>query len=140
MTRLSCLPALLAVSGGLLLSGAHLPAPQRESGGWRIPANAEMDTNPVPADQQVLEKGREIYRSNCARCHGPGGKGDGSDADPDRPPRDLTDASRAARNPDGVMFYKIWNGRASPKMPAFGSELSREEVWTVIHYVKSLRK
>jgi hypothetical protein len=22
------------------------------------------------------------------------------------------------RNPDGVMFYKIWNGRAKPRMPA----------------------
>ena len=31
---------------------------------------------------------------------------------------DLTVARRAARNPDGVVFYKIWNGRQKPKMPA----------------------
>ena len=136
----SFLPALSAVAGLILLIGADRPAAQRGSEGWRIPANAETETNPVAADQQVLERGREIYRSKCARCHGPGGRGDGSEADPDRPPRDLTDASRAARNPDGVMFYKIWNGRASPKMPAFDSELSRDQVWRVIHYVKTLRQ
>jgi hypothetical protein len=38
------------------------------------------------------------------------------------------------------MFYRIWNGRKNPKMPAFKSELTRDEVWTVIQYAKSLRK
>jgi len=124
----------------LLLLAAGGAAARQGSEGWRIPENAETVQNPVAADEKVLEQGREIYRSKCARCHGPVGRGDGSQADPDRPPGDLTDASRAPRNPDGVMFYKIWNGRGSPKMPAFSSDLSRDEVWTVIHYVKTLRK
>jgi hypothetical protein len=38
------------------------------------------------------------------------------------------------------MFYKIWNGRTRPKMPAMKSELDAMEVWTVIHYVKTLRR
>jgi len=39
------------------------------------------------------------------------------------------------------MFYKIWNGRESPKMPSFRKEgLSKEDVWTVIHFVKTFRK
>ena len=61
-------------------------------------------------------------------------------ARPDHPPSDLTDGTRAARNPDGVMFYKIWNGRVRPKMPAFKTDVSREDVWTVIQYIKTLRK
>jgi hypothetical protein len=38
------------------------------------------------------------------------------------------------------MFYKIWNGRKSPKMPGVKTEgLSKDDVWTVIHFVKSFR-
>ena len=59
------------------------------------------------------QTGKELFEKNCQKCHGPGGKGDGPDADPDQQQdMDLTVARRAARNPDGVVFYKIWNGRA----------------------------
>lgn len=108
--------------------------------GWTIPAGAAQEANPVQASPELLEKGKKVYASKCQRCHGPAGKGDGPDADPDAPPDDLSDSARAARNPDGVMFYKIWNGRKSPKMPAFADELSKDDVWTVVHYAKSLRK
>jgi hypothetical protein len=29
---------------------------------------------------------------------------------------------------------------ANPKMPAMKSDISRADVWTLIHYVKTLRK
>ena len=38
------------------------------------------------------------------------------------------------------MFYKIWNGRAKPRMPAMKADLGRVDVWLVIHYVKTLRR
>jgi mono/diheme cytochrome c family protein len=53
---------------------------------------------------------------------------------------DLTNGKRADRNPDGVVFYKVWNGRKKPKMPAFSAELSEDEAWAVVAYVQSLRK
>ena len=53
---------------------------------------------------------------------------------------DLTVAKRAARNPDGVVFYKVMNGRRKPKMPAFKEELTTDQVWAVVAYVQSLRK
>ena len=110
------------------------------SEGWQIPDGAAAQTCPVPATPETLTKGKALFKSKCQRCHGVGGTGDGPDADPDHPPSDLTDGTRAARNPDGVMFYKIWNGRVRPKMPAFKMDLSREDVWTVIQYIKTLRK
>jgi mono/diheme cytochrome c family protein len=96
--------------------------------------------NPVPTSPAVIAKGQSLYRAKCRRCHGADGTGRGPDADPDHPPGDLTDGRRASRNPDGVMFYKIWNGRSKPKMPAMKTDITREEVWTVIHYVKTLRR
>jgi mono/diheme cytochrome c family protein len=116
-------------------------APAGGGKGWTIPAGASQEPNPLTSSPEVLAKGKELFEKRCQKCHGKTGKGDGPDADADEPPEDLTDASRAGRNPDGVMFYKVWNGRKSPKMPAFKSEgLSKEEVWTVVTYAKSLRQ
>jgi mono/diheme cytochrome c family protein len=109
--------------------------------GWTIPATARQEVNPVPASADVLQKGKKIYEARCQRCHGRDGTGRGPDADPEHPAGNLTDRLRGAFNTDGVMYYRIWNGRISPKMPAFKNEgMTGEEVWTVIHFAKSFRK
>ena len=109
--------------------------------GWTIPPGAAQEANPIASSPDVIAKGKKIYADKCEKCHGKSGKGDGPDADPDHMPDDLSDPARASRNPDGVMFYKIWNGRKSPKMPAQKTEgLAKDDVWTVIHYVKTFRK
>jgi mono/diheme cytochrome c family protein len=122
-----------------LAAGAAWGATQTSDGGWQIPDGAETERNPVVVDAAVLAKGQGLYRSKCQRCHGVNGKGNGPDADPNHAPSDLTDARRALRNPDGVMFYKIWNGRSKPKMPAMKADIARHDVWTIIHYLKTLR-
>jgi mono/diheme cytochrome c family protein len=138
-TRVGLVLALLLVLAAPF--GGHLSRAQSgSSDGWQIPPTAMSESNPIPRSDQVVAKGKQIYRSKCQRCHGVAGKGDGPDADPDHRPDDLTDAGRAARNPDGVIFYKVWNGRKKPKMPAFSADLGRDEVWTVVHYVKTLRQ
>jgi mono/diheme cytochrome c family protein len=137
---------LMFTSAFLTAVGRQQPpadqAAQPPSGrGWTIPAGAAQEQNPIASSPETLAKGKKLYTSKCERCHGDNGKGDGPDADSDNPPEDLTDSSRAARNPDGVMFYKVWNGRKSPKMPAFKSEgLTKEDVWTAVLYTKTLRK
>ena len=128
------------VMGLAVLLAATQDASDDRNKGWTIPPDAAREANPVVLTPDVLQKGEKIYRGKCQRCHGREGKGNGPDADPDKPAGNFTDRMRLAFNPDGVMFYKVWNGRKSPKMPAFKTELSKEEVWTVIHYAKSLRK
>ena len=128
---------------GLTVGVAAMRAtPQAPAGaeGWLIPEGAAAEANPVPPNADVIAKGMGLYRAKCQRCHGADGTGHGPEADPGHPPADLTDARRAFLNPDGVMFYKIWNGRAKPKMPAMKSDIAPADVWMVIHYVKTLRK
>lgn len=109
--------------------------------GWQLPADAEEKKNPHPVDDALLATGRGLYKDKCARCHGPGGLGDGPDADPDaRKEMDLTDPARADSNSDGVVFYKVWHGRSRPKMPAFSSELTEAQAWAVVAYAQSLRR
>ena len=115
-------------------------APQTQPAGWVLPADAEEKKNPHPVDEKLLASGRAVYKDKCVRCHGPGGLGDGPDADPDAMDMNLTLVDRAERNPEGVVFYKVWNGRKRPKMPAFSTELNEDQVWAVVAYVQSLRK
>ena len=105
---------------------------------WQIPPDAANLKSPLPSTPGILKAGRATFASRCQRCHGPEGRGDGPESDPSHPAANLTDGSRAEINPDGVMFYKVWNGRKP--MPAFKSELSKNEIWSVVEYVKSLRQ
>jgi mono/diheme cytochrome c family protein len=116
-------------------------AAQSSASGWTIPPEAETTKNPLTVDATVLASGKAIFKDKCQKCHGPGGRGDGPDADPDaQEDMDLTTAKRAARNTDGVVFYKVSNGRKKPKMPVFKDELTKEQIWAVVSYVQSLRK
>jgi mono/diheme cytochrome c family protein len=117
------------------------PAAGASKGGWTLPPDADTTKNPLTVDAKLLATGKAIFKDKCQKCHGATGKGDGPDADPDaQEDMDLTRASRAAKNPDGVVFYKAWNGRKKPKMPAFKDDLSKEQIWSVVAYVQTLRK
>jgi mono/diheme cytochrome c family protein len=125
-------------SGHVAARAAQAPAPP--PGGWTIPPEAKTERNPLQVDDKVLAAGKALFKSKCQRCHGPAGKGDGPDAEPEhQEDMDLTRAERASPNPDGVVFYKVWNGRKQSKMPSFKSEMTKEEVWTIVSYVQTLR-
>jgi len=140
--------SLLATAGLLftasLAVSARQSAPQQPAarpGGWTLPANAADEKNPFAGDPKAIDTGKTLFKKHCERCHGPGGKGDGPDADPDvQEDMDLTVARRAARNPDGVVFYKMWNGRSKPKMPAVRDDLTKEQAWQIVCYVQTLRQ
>jgi mono/diheme cytochrome c family protein len=134
--------ALAMMCGSMAFATAHRAEPgQTATTGWILPADADQKKNPHPVDDKLIATGMEVYKDKCARCHGPGGLGDGPDADPDvQPEMDLTNPKRAERNPDGIVFYKVWNGRKRPKMPAFSTELTEDQTWAVVAYTQTLRK
>jgi mono/diheme cytochrome c family protein len=110
-------------------------------GGWTLPPDAQQKKSPLTADAKTLALGKSVFKNKCQKCHGANGLGDGPDADPDhQEDMDLTNASRASKNPEGVMFYKVSNGRKKPKMPAFKEQLSENDIWAVVAYAQSLRK
>jgi mono/diheme cytochrome c family protein len=138
---------LLALAGlAFLYSVATSVRPVAAAGGqppngWTVPDNAADEKNPLAGDPKAVEAGKALFKKRCEKCHGPAGKGDGPDADPDaQDDMDLTVARRASKNPDGVVFYKMWNGRAKPKMPAVKDELTKEQVWQIVSYVQTLRQ
>jgi mono/diheme cytochrome c family protein len=129
--------AMVALRGAPQLAAQVKPNPA----GWQLEPDADTLKNPHTVDDKLLASGKAIYKDKCQKCHGPGGLGDGPDADPDHAEdMDLTNPKRAERNADGVVFYKVWNGRRKPKMPAFKDELSKDQAWAVVAYAQSLRR
>ena len=132
--------AFLAVVIVSLWCSALVAVAVVQRGGWTLPPTAATEKNPLTVNDAVIASGKKVFQSKCQRCHGPKGLGDGEDADPKyKDDMNLTDPARAKVNSDGVVFYKVWNGRTSPKMPAFSQELSKEQVWAVVSYVQTLR-
>ena len=120
--------------GSVVVSAAQYP-------GWLIPPGGKDEKSPLSSQADVVARGKTLYVSNCAKCHGPDGKGSG----PPDYAADLTDELRIELNTEGVLFYKIWNGHAIQlrtqvdDMPAFQGKLSKDEVWAVVEYLKVLR-
>ena len=137
LLSLRFLSFIRATVTGLIL-GSFVAALSAQMG-WQIPQAGRTETSPLRPTADVLEQGSGLYAQHCASCHGKTGKGPGPQGDPEYQPADLTDEARASVNPDGVLFYKIFNGRRMPKMPPFKNELTKEQIWTVVEYVKSLR-
>ena len=134
-----CLFSVVMVSAIAARQGASAQA--KPGSGWTLPPEAETTKNPLPVDAKLLATGKSIFKDKCQKCHGASGKGDGPDADPDaQEDMDLTRADRAAKNPDGVVFFKVFNGRKKPKMTAQKDELSKDQIWAVVSYVQTLRK
>jgi mono/diheme cytochrome c family protein len=131
-------PAALLFAALAFLCTAVVSA--QSGNGWQIPPEGRGEQSPLKPTPDVLKKGKAIFSARCQKCHGAEGRGNGPESDPDEPAADLTDGSRATANADGVLFYKIWNGRKSPKMPAFKTDLGKDEVWAVVEYVKTRRK
>ena len=140
MRSASLIAFVLAIIAGVGVTVAREGA-QNSGTGWQLPPDADTKKSPLTPDPKVLAAGKVVFKDKCSRCHGPAGLGDGEDADPDvREKMDLTAAKGADRNSDGVIFYKVTNGRRRPKMPSFKDELTEQQIWSVVAYVQTLRK
>jgi mono/diheme cytochrome c family protein len=103
---------------------------------WIVPPEAKARQNPLAALNANLAAAKEIYRNKCDNCHGPKGKGDGSDAmmyDP--APSNLTDSAKMSNLTDGEIFYQITEGRKP--MPACKKKLTEEQRWQLVLLVRS---
>jgi len=103
---------------------------------WNVPEAAKSASNPVPVTQQGLASASLLFADKCAQCHGDNGEGDGPDAGKYKPrPESLTDR-RIRQMSDGELFWKITEGRRP--MPAFKDQLTDNQRWQVVNFIRSL--
>jgi mono/diheme cytochrome c family protein len=108
-------------------------------GPWVVPPAAKSLTNPAAVNPAGLAAAKQVYADRCARCHGDQGNGDGPDASMYKtPPGVLSDARSMGQQTDGEIFWKIGEGRRP--MPGFAKELSDEQRWQLVNFIRSLAK
>jgi len=102
-------------------------------------AGAEL-VDPLPRDReaqkQILERGRILFERMCVPCHGLDLQGGGLVT---RlfvsPPSLLVD--NAINMKDGQIFHIITTGQGS--MPGHGQQISQQDRWKIIRYVRSIQ-
>jgi putative copper resistance protein D len=92
----------------------------------------------VPYQVAAVDEGATLFRANCARCHGAGGRGDGPDgAGLPKAPADLTSA-HVLHHTAGDLFWWLSNGIPGSGMPGFGGVLSETQRWDLINFLRAL--
>jgi mono/diheme cytochrome c family protein len=103
---------------------------------WVIPEEFKRLKNPLQPSDSNLKAARDLYRDECAQCHGDHGKGDGPESKMHSPaPADLTDAGMMNGVTDGEIFYQITAGRRP--MPSFKSRTTEDQRWQMALLVRS---
>jgi thiosulfate dehydrogenase len=93
----------------------------------------EMPTSvPIPADEANFTAGAQVYRENCAVCHGLPGQPQTAIAKgmfPDPPM--LLEGKGVTDDPAGETYWKVANGIRLSGMPGFKKSLSDTQMWQV---------
>jgi thiosulfate dehydrogenase len=102
-----------------------------------IALNARVDkdapkSSPFPASDEVYAAGAQIYRQNCAVCHGLPGQDQTAIAKGEFPkPPELFKGKGVTDDPAGVVYWKVANGIRLTGMPGFSGPLTTEQMWQV---------
>jgi len=143
-------PFLLAACGGLFFGDENAPN-ETSSGGMglesgmggrhhaQVPDEFSDLNNLIPADNESLARGGEIYALHCATCHGDGGMGDGPGGiSLDPAPAPIAHSGQMLG--DAYMFWRITEGGIlfETGMIPYRDILDESARWDVINYVRAL--
>ena len=89
-------------------------------------------TVPVPADEPDFIAGANVYRENCAVCHGiAGGTPTAATRGMYPKPPKLLEGMGVTDDPPGETYWKVSNGIRLTGMPSFSESLSQTQMWQV---------
>ena len=87
---------------------------------------------------RARERGAFVFSNFCVVCHGTGGTGNGPVAQRGYPPPPSLLAEHALKMKDGQLFHVLTYGWRN--MPSPAPQVSRDDRWRVILYIRSLQK
>jgi mono/diheme cytochrome c family protein len=96
---------------------------------------------PVPITDKIMQRGQERYNIYCAPCHGYAANNDGlatQAAGGTIRPANLHDKDKVAL-PVGRIYSAITHGVNNWNMPGFAEQMSVEDRWAVVAYVRALQ-
>ncbi len=103
-----------------------------------IPAEYAGLKNPIPADEESLERGATLYTTNCSSCHGDGGMGDGP-AGSALVPAPAAVAHTSQMMADDYLFWRLSEGGTpfATSMPPW-KFLDEQARWDMVNYMRAL--
>ena len=138
--------------------GTIMPRVRMSGSTLELVASYLLQRNPTPAaarqeDLLGTVKGRHatdtatdaaaLYGRYCSPCHGASGSGNGRNARflPVQP-TEHTNAAYMSTRTDDELFDMISAGgyvmNRNPRMPPFGGTLAADQVWSLVHYLRTL--
>jgi len=107
----------------------------------RIARSAGGPIVPLPTRVPSPARGAQVYREQCANCHGDQGRGDGPKAATVKGPRpaDLTDPGAMRQLSLVDIYRKVTIGVAGTAMPQFEETLPDSDRWAVAAYAATLQ-
>ena len=93
--------------------------------------------SPIAMTKESVEKGKVIYTKFCLHCHGDKGMGDGKVVSVGNHPPPQAYNGPLKELPEGKMFHTLTHGKGM--MGSHASQMTKEERWLVIQYVKYLQ-
>lgn len=115
---------------------ASATAPQAVHG-FKITPEDTAKKNPNKFTTVSVERGRKIYDTQCAMCHGAKGDGKGEIvAEMKINPPDFTKAETLEKRTDGELFALISGG--SETMPGQGARMPDTRKWNLVNYLRQL--
>jgi mono/diheme cytochrome c family protein len=94
--------------------------------------------SPIETAKRSIEAGAVLYTKFCMHCHGETGQGDGGVVtNGGFPPPPAYNGAALKNLPEGKMFHSITYGKG--QMGSHSSQLSKEDRWKIVQYVKVLQ-
>lgn len=107
---------------------------------WLVARAARQPLPPAPAnDQQSVANGTMQFGANCAFCHGTDGRTPTKVGTSLYPRAVRLGSSGVQAYSDAELFVIIRDGIRLTGMPGFGRIHSEQEIWNLVHYLRSLR-
>jgi mono/diheme cytochrome c family protein len=149
------LPLCAGAAFVLVLTAASGRAPQQDASALtQAPAETPVATtappsatskapdmkNPVKPTAESQAKAKQLYRIDCAMCHGDNGNGKTDIASGNGwTLSDWTSSKALADRMDGELFNVIRNGKGNMPSEAV-ARASNDQVWNLVIYIRSFAK
>ena len=99
-----------------------------------------MERTPILPEAESLERGKELFVTNCTVCHGENGDGKGPAAlSLTPPPANFLEKKHSAMYGPGEKYWIIGNGTGKTGMPPF-PQLTPIERWHLVNYIFDLQE
>src|ERR1700744_4722683 len=94
--------------------------------------------NPLPATDEVVSQGREVFLGSCAQCHGADAHGDTVIGRNMAPPAMDLSSPHVQHWSDAELFWIIQNGVRLTGMPSWKSSISDNDTWKLARFIHKL--